>query len=187
MSLQALKCYIKELLDKTQKTEQRFFELSQRIEELQKDITVSKMVQKRDAELRKEAQDKFKMLKDLFPNCESYMNSVKLKSEKTTSVTRERFDSLLSKLKRKPLYKESEVGLVMDLDMVLASIGSEPAACLTLRLETQDMEKQIKELRNETQNQINYLSAMLLESENKYLLLIDPSNSDQEIQTDLNW
>ena len=64
------------------------------------------------------------------------MNSVKLKSEKTSSVTRERFDSLLSKLKRKPLCKESEVGLVMDLDMVLASIGSEPAACLTLRLET---------------------------------------------------
>jgi len=48
-------------------TEQKFFDLNQRIEELQKDINVSRLIQKRDGELRREAEVNFNRMKKLFP------------------------------------------------------------------------------------------------------------------------
>lgn len=51
----------------------------QRIEDLQKDLNVSRLIQKRDGELRKEAQDNFKKMKVFFPKCEEYLDKIKPK------------------------------------------------------------------------------------------------------------
>jgi hypothetical protein len=68
-----------ELIKQKEHTEKRFFDLNLRIEELQKDLNVSRLIQQRDAELRKEAQDNFGRMKLLFPRCEEYLDHFKLK------------------------------------------------------------------------------------------------------------
>lgn len=176
-SANQLRDYFTELIDKNERTEQRFFELTQRIEELQKDIAVSQLVQQRDAELRKEAVDKYRKVKELFPNCEEYMYHLKLKPEKMQVINRERLENLCKRLKRRPP-KESEIAMILDLDLALASITTEPLACLSIRLEHQELERQANDLRKDFQNQVNYLQAMLLESEQKYNLIIKPHTTD---------
>ena len=143
-------------------------------------------MQQRDAELRKEAVDKYKKVRELFPHCEEYMYHIKLKPEKAQVINRERLENLCKRLKRRAP-KESEIALVFDLDHALASITTEPLACLSIRLEHQELERQANDLRKDFQNQVNYLRAMLLESDQKYALLVEPPRADQETLTEINW
>ena len=150
-SANSLREYFQELISKNERTEQRFFELTQRIEELQKDIAISQLVQQRDAELRKEAVDKYRKIKELFPSCEEYMYHMKIKPEKAPVINRERLENLCKRLKRKSP-KESEIAMILDLDLALASLSTESIACLSIRLEHQELERQANDLRKDFQN-----------------------------------
>ena len=53
--LNGMRGTFEDIVGQKERTEQKFFELAQRIEELQKDLNISRLIQKRDGELRKEA------------------------------------------------------------------------------------------------------------------------------------
>ncbi len=78
----------------------RFFDLNQRIEELQKDLNVSRLIQKRDGELRKEAVDNFGRMKVLFPRCEDYLEKIKLNEVEAARTGIERLKYLTKRLKK---------------------------------------------------------------------------------------
>lgn len=89
-----------ELIRQKEHTEKRFFDLNLRIEELQKDLNVSRLIQQRDAELRKEAQDNFGRMKLLFPRCEEYLDHFKLKEGDSGRYGIDRLRLLCKKLKK---------------------------------------------------------------------------------------
>jgi hypothetical protein len=89
-----------ELVKQKEHTEKRFFDLNQRIEELQKDLNVSRLIQQRDAELRKEAEDNFGRMKLLFPRCEEYLDEFKLKERDYGRFGIDRLRALSKKLKK---------------------------------------------------------------------------------------
>ncbi len=92
-----------------------------RIEELQKDLNVSRLIQKRDGELRKEATDNFDRMKNLFPRCEDYLEKIKLNDVEATRTDENRLSYLCKKLK-KPMPSELELPLILDLDQIMSSI-----------------------------------------------------------------
>jgi hypothetical protein len=91
--------------------EKRFFDLNLRIEELQKDLNVSRLIQQRDGELRKEAVDNFGRMKILFPRCEEYLDHIKLKDSDSGRFGLERIKYMCKKLK-KPLPTAVEAPLL---------------------------------------------------------------------------
>ena len=104
-----------DLITQKEHIEKRFFDLNLRIEELQKDLNVSRLIQQRDAELRKEAVDNFGRMKILFPRCEEYLDHIKLKDNETGKYGLERIKFLSKKLK-KPMPSAIEAPLLQDLD-----------------------------------------------------------------------
>ena len=110
-----------ELIKQKEHTEQRFFDLNLRIEELQKDLNVSRLIQKRDGELRKEATDNFDRMKNLFPRCEEYLEKIKLNEVEATRTDIGRLKYLCKKLK-KPMANDVELPLILDLDLIMSSI-----------------------------------------------------------------
>lgn len=88
-----------DLIKQKEHTEKRFFDLNLRIEELQKDLNVSRLIQQRDAELRKEAQDNFGRMKLLFPRCEEYLDHFKVKEGDSGRYGIGRLRTLCKKLK----------------------------------------------------------------------------------------
>ncbi len=92
-----------------------------RIEELQKDLNVSRLIQKRDGEIRKEATDNFDRMKNLFPRCEEYLERIKLNEIEATRTDPSRLKYLCKKLK-KPIANEFELPLILDLDLIMSSI-----------------------------------------------------------------
>ena len=84
-------------------------------------MNVSRLIQKRDGELRKEAQENFGKMKMLFPRCEEYLDSIHLKHHDSMEIGLERLKFLCKKFKR-PLPQSKELAMILDLDQVMGSI-----------------------------------------------------------------
>ena len=93
---------------------------------------MSRLIQKRDCELRKEAESNFGRMKDLFPRCEEYLEKVKLNQNDSGSTGLDRLKYILKKF-QKPMPSAVELPLIEDLDRIMRSIQSEPVHCLNLK------------------------------------------------------
>lgn len=147
---------------------------------------MSRLIQKGDAELRKEAQEHFKRMKVIFPNCEHYLDKIKVKTLDQTNAGYNRMAYLNKSLGRKEP-SATDIYLLEDLDRVMASIASEPVYCLNLRYDHMMYREAVEKVEYDSNIRFNYLETLLVEkvSELREYDYKRAYAEDKDIQTDM--
>lgn len=157
-----------------------------RIEELQKDLNVSRLIQKRDGEIRKEATDNFDRMKNLFPRCEEYLEKIKLNEIEATRTNVGRLKYLCKKLK-KPHPNDLELPLILDLDVIMSSIKAKTCHEMNAMYEHEILAGAYEHFKADTAAKFHYMESLLIEKEEELRLEEEKryTAEDCAIQTDL--
>lgn len=127
---------------------------------------MSRLIQKRDCELRKEAEANFDRMKDLFPRSEEYLEKIKLNENDSGNTGLDRMKYLLKKFK-KPMPSAVEMPLIEDLDRIMRSIKAEPVHCLNIKYELSNLQSKYDDLKADNLAKFTYLEVLIIEKDDE--------------------
>ena len=97
--------------------------------------------------MKKVAEDNFKRMKNLFPNCEDYLDHITLKHVDNILTSIDRLRYVSKKLHRAIPTEKKELSLITDLDALMNSIHHHPVHVLNERYECQRLRGKIEQIK----------------------------------------
>lgn len=149
-TLATIKTSVMEIMTQKEDLEHQFFDLNKRIDVLQKDLNLSRMIQAKETAAKIDAQTRYDKIQKLLPRYEQYADKIEMLPMISDT---QRLQFLLNVL-QKSMPDSTELPLVQDLDNILESIRSEPTSQLEQRYSLKLVKDEFYNFKKEAESKI---------------------------------